>query len=63
MKILVIRHGESEADILHVHEGRADFALTAEGQRQAAAMAKWVAGLYTIDKIYASTLTRAQQTA
>ncbi len=63
MKILVIRHGESEADILHVHEGRADFALTAEGQRQAAAMAKWVADHYTVDKIFASTLTRAQQTA
>lgn len=24
MRILVIRHGESEADILNVHEGRAD---------------------------------------
>ena len=23
--LLVIRHGESEADILDVHEGRADF--------------------------------------
>ncbi len=27
MKLLVIRHGESEADLLDVHEGRADFAL------------------------------------
>lgn len=32
MQILLIRHGESEADILHVHEGRADFELT--GQRE-----------------------------
>lgn len=63
MKLLIIRHGESEADRLHVHEGRADFALTAEGQRQAAAMARWVADHYIIDRIYASTLTRAQQTA
>lgn len=25
MQIIVMRHGESEADILNVHEGRADF--------------------------------------
>ena len=28
MILLVIRHGESEADTLDVHEGRADFELT-----------------------------------
>ena len=28
MILLVIRHGKSEADILNVHEGRADFELT-----------------------------------
>lgn len=31
MRILVIRHGESEADLLDVHEGRADFELTKRG--------------------------------
>ena len=31
MRILVVRHGESEADILNVHEGRADFDLTEKG--------------------------------
>ena len=35
MKLLVIRHGESEADLLDVHEGRADFSLTERGLRQA----------------------------
>ncbi len=63
MKILVIRHGESEADLLDVHEGRADFALTERGHRQAEAMADYVAENYNISKIYASTLTRAKQTA
>ena len=38
--ILLIRHGESEADLLKVHEGRADFSLTEQGKQQAAAMAK-----------------------
>ena len=63
MKLLVIRHGESEADLLDVREGRADFALTERGHRQAEAMANYVADNYNISKIYASTLTRAKQTA
>ena len=63
MKILVIRHGESEADILNVHEGRADFNLTEKGHMQAEAMATYVSKNYSIDKIYASTLKRASQTA
>lgn len=63
MDILVIRHGESEADILHVHEGRADFSLTERGRKQAAAMAEYVSGKYKVDKIYSSTLKRAKQTA
>ena len=62
-KLLLIRHGESEADILKVHEGRADFPLTEKGHQQAAAMGKWVSDRYEIDLIFASTLRRAAQTA
>ena len=61
MILLVIRHGESEADILDVHEGRADFELTQKGHRQAAAMAKYVAGNFQLIRIYSSTLKRAAQ--
>ena len=61
--ILLIRHGESEADILKVHEGRADFPLTEKGRQQAAAMAEWVVSHYSIDMIFASTLRRATETA
>ncbi len=63
MKLLLIRHGESEADILNVHEGRADFELTDRGRTQAQAMAKWVADRYNVDRIYCSTLKRAYSTA
>ena len=63
MIVLVIRHGESEADILNVHEGRADFELTEKGRRQAAAMAGYVARRYPPTRIYASPLKRAAQTA
>lgn len=63
MRLLIIRHGESEADILHVHEGRADFELTERGHRQAEAMSEYVSRNYQIAKIYHSTLKRAVQTA
>lgn len=63
MKLLVIRHGESEADILNVHEGRADFELTERGHRQAEAMSEYVSHNCQVAKIYHSTLKRAAQTA
>lgn len=63
MRLLVIRHGESEADILDVHEGRADFELTERGCNQAKVMGKYVSQNYQVKKIYHSTLKRAVQTA
>lgn len=63
MILVVIRHGESEADILDVIEGRANFNLTERGKKQAHAMANYITQTYRIDKIYASPLKRANQTA
>ena len=63
MDLLVIRHGQSEADILKVIEGRANFNLTELGHKQAEAMAKWVNENYSINIIYSSPLNRAKQTA
>ncbi len=63
MKLLIIRHGESEGDILDVHEGRADFVLTERGHCQAEAMSEYVCQNYQVAKIYHSTLRRAKQTA
>lgn len=63
MYILVIRHGESEADILNVHEGRADFPLTEKGHKLAQIMATFIKNKFNVSKIYSSTLTRAKQTA
>ncbi len=63
MRLLVIRHGESEADLMDVHEGRADFSLTERGHKQAEAMALFVKDNYSISAIYCSTLKRAYQTA
>ena len=63
MDLFLIRHGQSQADLMDVHEGRADFSLTELGMRQAEAMAQWMAREYALDCIYASTLLRAKQTA
>lgn len=63
MIILLIRHGQSEADLLDVHEGRADFSLTALGHQQAEAMALHVAEEYNVQRLISSPLIRAFQTA
>jgi len=63
MKILVIRHGQSEGDITNVIEGRYDAPLTELGIKQAKLMANWVAEKYSIDKIFASPLKRASKVA
>lgn len=63
MELLVIRHGQSEADILKIIEGRADFNLTELGLHQAALMAEWVNSYMGISKIISSPLKRAKQTA
>jgi 2,3-bisphosphoglycerate-dependent phosphoglycerate mutase len=63
MQILFIRHGESEADILHVHEGRADFPLTELGRSQVKLMADKVKNEFPPEMIWASTLKRASETA
>ena len=63
MEILIIRHGQSEADLLEVHEGRADFPLTDLGIVQATHMAEYVAKKYSPDVILSSPLKRASGTA
>lgn len=63
MEILVVRHGQSIADIENRHEGRADFQLTELGLRQAESVAKWIKENYKLDVILSSPLKRASKTA
>lgn len=63
LQILFIRHGESEADILKVHEGRADFPLTEIGRKQVRLMAERVKANFPPDFVWGSTLKRAKETA
>ena len=62
--LLFVRHGQSEANLKSIFGGgTCDFPLTELGQKQAEIMAEYVLNKYKIDAVYASTLTRAIDTA
>lgn len=63
MELLLIRHGQSEADLLGVHEGRADYPLTVLGVDQAKLMAQYVETYHPPEVILTSPLKRAKRTA
>ncbi|WP_172252601.1 histidine phosphatase family protein [Saccharibacillus deserti] len=63
IELLVVRHGESQADLEDRHEGRADFELTPLGERQAGLAAAWIAKRYRPHEMIASPLKRAARTA
>jgi len=57
----LLRHAEVERDYQRVFGGRIDMGISPEGQRQAAALARWF-GHQPVDAIYASPMKRVQQT-
>ncbi|MFZ5354859.1 MAG: histidine phosphatase family protein [Bacillota bacterium] len=63
MELLIIRHGQSEADLLGRHEGRADFSLTDLGVKQAELLSNWILEKFPPDYILSSTLKRAVMTS
>lgn len=62
MRIYVIRHGQSEANLRSAHAGWAQVPLSLKGLAQAAAAGERLKGL-SFDKVIVSDLLRAQQTA
>lgn len=60
--LLLLRHGQTEADILNVHEGRADFQMTETGHQQAERMAQYISSRFNPDVVISSTMTRTKQT-
>lgn len=63
LRIILIRHGQSEADILKVHEGRADFPLTEKGITQAEKMASFISKHFRPEILLSSPLKRAKKTS
>ena len=62
-KILMVRHGQSEANNLDIFAGNYDIELTELGHKQAQCTAKFIAENYKVDAVYASDLKRAFNTA
>jgi broad specificity phosphatase PhoE len=62
MRLLLLRHGLTEANKAGVSQGSIDIPLNDEGRAQAQALASRLAKL-KVDSIYSSTLSRAIETA
>lgn len=62
MRVYVVRHGESEGNIVNMWNQPHDIALTPTGQKQAQIVGKRLAEV-TVDRIIASDMKRAKQTA
>ncbi len=59
---IMVRHGQSETNVKKAFTGQIDAPLTDMGREQAQRMAAYV-NQYKVDKIYASSLDRAVETA
>lgn len=57
--MILVRHGESEANLGCYYAGHLDAALTEKGLLQAKCTAKYIKENYKVDKVYASDLRRA----
>ena len=62
MEIVLVRHGESEANAAGIIQGRGDYRLNAKGREQALATATALIGFRPY-RIYTSPLLRALETA
>ena len=63
IRIILIRHGQTDYNKLHMFQGQFDSKLTELGFAQAELAAKRVAAEYSVDAIYSSDLSRAVNTA
>lgn len=61
--ILLIRHGQSEGNILGVFTGHSGYPLSDLGHKQAEMTAEYIRKNYRVDGVYCSDLPRAFQTA
>lgn len=62
-RIILIRHGQSEANKARIFAGHTDAPLSEKGHEQARAAAKYLREHEQIDAVYASDLSRAMNTA
>ena len=63
MKIIIVRHGESEGNTKEIFAGVTNVPLTKRGNDQAEKTARYILENYKIDRIYSSPRQRAYDTA
>lgn len=61
-RLYLVRHGESEGNVLGIIQGHADFPLTARGKEQSTLLARSLKGV-EFAAVYSSDLSRAKDTA
>lgn len=62
-RLLIIRHGESDGNKLDLYTGHSDVEITELGKKQAQKTADFLKARESVDKVYASDLSRAIITA
>lgn len=62
IRLLLVRHGETEWNQQSKYQGQVDVSLNENGKSQSQKVAKFIKDV-SIDKVYSSSLLRAQQTA
>lgn len=63
MKVVLIRHGQSEGNVAQEIQGQKDYPLSEKGVEQAHKAGKELKETYNFDRIYSSDLQRAAKTA
>lgn len=61
MKLFLIRHGQTQANVDRIYAGQSDVPLTEEGRRQALCIRPAIADI-AFDRVYSSDLSRAIDT-
>lgn len=61
MKLFLIRHGQTQANVDKIYAGQSDVPLTEEGRRQAERLRPILANIH-FDRVYSSDLSRAIDT-
>ena len=61
MRLFLVRHGQTTANVERIFAGQADVMLTEQGRQEALAIRPVLAD-FTFDKVYTSDLTRAIET-
>ena len=61
MKLFLIRHGQSTANLVKTYAGQTDAPLTEQGRLEAEQI-RPILGKFSFDRVYSSDLTRAIDT-